>query len=514
MDVGRIILIIIVLSAAQSACTSKKQDNRAAPLPMLSKGAGAENGVVAYPHARWRLASFDELGRTTIWLRHIAIRHEGSDARWFRDIEWSPDPEPPKRTAAEALKVAHEVATLSKAAPNDFDGLARRYSEDVVTREMGGNLGGVRANQLQPEFLDVLAALKPGEVSSVFQTPYAFHILKRDFPPFNESVAGRRIVIAYEGTVAGAKGNVARSRGEAFERAAHVAKLAASGAFEDLVREYSDAPPAALPGDMGVFSRLDPEFFPQEVEVLASMRTDEVSKPLDSRFGYQILQRTRVGVRRTFAMEYIQLKFDPNLDPHEENSLKSVGDKARVIAHEVGKHPEVFDSFRSDLCCKKVWRWSEGRGPLVLTEALDGLRFDEVATRAVKHDWFLIIPKRLDPAGLPPEPSPRNDLPLPARPDYEAFIEFNSAEALGAVVHDFAKDADLNLPWTATEKASLSIILKQLSQMLEAQAAARAPARRVAFERARERLRGELDQARYEAFEAFANSWAVRKMLQ
>jgi hypothetical protein len=513
MIFGQRLGVAIALALQLVACRAKPDEAATRAAGLRDQPVEAARAAV-FPHARWRLATFDELGRTTIWLHHIVIRHDRSDARWFRRIAWAPDPESPKRTRAEALARATRLARTAGASPAEFEDLARRYSEDVITAARGGELGGVRANQLHPEFLDVLATLRPGQVSPAFETPYGFHVIRRDLPPADEQVSGRRIVVAYEGTVGGTGRNFGRSRQEARAVADRVAALVRTRSFEDLVVEYSDAPPSVPPGDMGTYSRIDPEFLPQEVEVLANLKPGEVSEPFDSRFGYQLLQRTEAIPRRVYAMEYVQLKFDPNLDPSDPRSQARVAAKAERLAIQISHRPEAFDELRNEICCNKVWRWSAGRGPQEVSQQLDALNWGEVAPRPIQHDWFFLIAKRLDPAGLPPEPLPRDDLPQPERPDYEALIEFNSAETLGAIAADFAKEAQRGLAWSIADKEVLSAVLSDLGRTLRGIEMESLAARRASFGAARDNLKRRLGKTQYEDLVTFANAWAVGKMLR
>jgi parvulin-like peptidyl-prolyl isomerase len=59
----------------------------------------------------------------------------------------------------------------------DFRSLAREFSEDFSART-GGDLGYLQKNQLAPKFLEVLSAMKPGDVSPAFRTDSGVHILK------------------------------------------------------------------------------------------------------------------------------------------------------------------------------------------------------------------------------------------------------------------------------------------------------------------------------------------------
>jgi parvulin-like peptidyl-prolyl isomerase len=75
------------------------------------------------------------------------------------------------RTQAEQL-----LARLRKG--EEFAKLAREYSQDAGSAARGGDLGLVPKGQTVPAFDTVAFALKPGELSSVVQTPFGFHILK------------------------------------------------------------------------------------------------------------------------------------------------------------------------------------------------------------------------------------------------------------------------------------------------------------------------------------------------
>ncbi len=64
--------------------------------------------------------------------------------------------------------------------PEQFERLAREHS-DCPSREQGGNLGQVSANQTTPAFEHALKSLRPGEMThEPVETPYGFHIIRLD----------------------------------------------------------------------------------------------------------------------------------------------------------------------------------------------------------------------------------------------------------------------------------------------------------------------------------------------
>jgi peptidyl-prolyl cis-trans isomerase SurA len=75
-------------------------------------------------------------------------------------------------------KIEDIAAQLTKG--ENYENLARKYSEDPTTKNAGGNLGKYFAvSELIPEFADALSALKKNnEVSAPIKTIYGWHILK------------------------------------------------------------------------------------------------------------------------------------------------------------------------------------------------------------------------------------------------------------------------------------------------------------------------------------------------
>lgn len=60
----------------------------------------------------------------------------------------------------------------------DFVKIAKSYSDDLDSKDKGGDLGFYPVDRLPPAFKDAVAVLKVGEVSDVVRTEYGFHILK------------------------------------------------------------------------------------------------------------------------------------------------------------------------------------------------------------------------------------------------------------------------------------------------------------------------------------------------
>jgi len=66
-------------------------------------------------------------------------------------------------------------------AGESFTALARQYSEDQETKDVGGDLGKIGVDQIEASFLDVLKPMKPGEISGPVKVPigtsYGYHIV-------------------------------------------------------------------------------------------------------------------------------------------------------------------------------------------------------------------------------------------------------------------------------------------------------------------------------------------------
>jgi peptidyl-prolyl cis-trans isomerase C len=76
----------------------------------------------------------------------------------------------------EARRKAEQIMKELKAG-KDFAALARDQS-DSPTRTNGGDLGYIKAAQLEKQFQSAVLALKPGETSDVISAEYGFHIFK------------------------------------------------------------------------------------------------------------------------------------------------------------------------------------------------------------------------------------------------------------------------------------------------------------------------------------------------
>ncbi|MEK6645333.1 MAG: peptidylprolyl isomerase [Candidatus Firestonebacteria bacterium] len=63
---------------------------------------------------------------------------------------------------------------------DDFSKIAKEYSDDETTKEIGGDLGIIKKGDMIKEFDDAAFSLSSGEVSSIIKTPLGLHIIKVD----------------------------------------------------------------------------------------------------------------------------------------------------------------------------------------------------------------------------------------------------------------------------------------------------------------------------------------------
>jgi len=95
----------------------------------------------------------------------------------FRQIVVAPQPTPLARAAA-YTRAESVLAEVRRGA--DFSTVARRLSDDAVSRELGGDLGWFRRGAMVQAFDRVAFRLRPGQVSDIVATPFGYHIILVD----------------------------------------------------------------------------------------------------------------------------------------------------------------------------------------------------------------------------------------------------------------------------------------------------------------------------------------------
>ncbi|MGH7506281.1 MAG: peptidylprolyl isomerase, partial [Longimicrobiales bacterium] len=87
-------------------------------------------------------------------------------------------PVTPSDSALEVTRAFADSLLLRARAGEDFEALAKQYSEDPGSKELGGDLGWFRPGDLYPEFERAAYALRPGEISPPVRTRAGWHVIK------------------------------------------------------------------------------------------------------------------------------------------------------------------------------------------------------------------------------------------------------------------------------------------------------------------------------------------------
>ena len=112
----------------------------------------------------------------TIYGFHIIkLEERKSDQVHARHILILSAPSPADQEKTEGL--ADSLYNLLQAGA-DFPTLAGEYSDDLTSQKLGGDLGWVAVEVLEPIFKKALEDLKPGEVSPPTKSQYGIHIFK------------------------------------------------------------------------------------------------------------------------------------------------------------------------------------------------------------------------------------------------------------------------------------------------------------------------------------------------
>jgi parvulin-like peptidyl-prolyl isomerase len=188
------------------------------------------------------------------------------------------------RTREEAKARAGEVRTKLLAG-DKFASIARAYSDDSSASK-GGAMGGFNPGVFVPEFEDAVKGLAVGGISAVVETPFGFHVIRRDAVT---EVHGAHLLVSWKGAEQ-APDTVKRSKEEAKVRAEEALKAIKEGKdWNTIVREYSEGPAADVGGDLGWFTK--GQIFEPLDSTAFNLDIGATSEVMESPRGFHILKR-------------------------------------------------------------------------------------------------------------------------------------------------------------------------------------------------------------------------------
>jgi peptidyl-prolyl cis-trans isomerase SurA len=203
-----------------------------------------------------------------------------------------PEQATPEQLETRGARAEEVVKRLRDGA--EFAQLAATYSD--APDALQGGVMGWRSQQRLPElYVEALAGLKPGDITSVFRSPAGFHVLKflelrgAGAPVLVEQAHVRHILV---------RTNELVSEDEAKRKLLSLRERIVNGVnFAELARLNSDDGSASRGGDLGWIYPGDtvPEF----ERAFGELKPMDVSQPVKSPFGWHLIQ---VLERRTADM--------------------------------------------------------------------------------------------------------------------------------------------------------------------------------------------------------------------
>ncbi len=221
-----------------------------------------------------------------------------------------PQPSEENRAAArQKLSTLRERIVRGEIA---FEEAASRYSMDYGSAKRGGSLGQFSRGDMVPEFEEVVYNLEPGQLSTVFESPYGYHIVKLVSRLGNEAEAAHILIKPEIDLI---------DQDKALQKLRELRKriLADSLSFEQAAREFSDdrltkdngGRILTATGDYRVpLDQLDADLYLK----VDNMKPGEISEPMEFIFAQGELVKA-------WRIVYLQKK----LPPHKANLQDDYG---------------------------------------------------------------------------------------------------------------------------------------------------------------------------------------------
>ncbi len=239
--------------------------------------------------------------------------------------------------AAQATERTEAVKVLDRArAGEDFALLAAEFSIDASTKDAGGYIGFVTADDLEFDGLVEQIEeknLRTGVISGLYEGTSRMHIVKYLSKKTESEPRISHILICY----AGAPGcTQTRTKEEALALANSLQSEATTRNFADLAKTNSDDPGSKdAGGDLDYVAR--GEMVTAFEDAAYGLRDTKISEVIETEFGYHILYRVGSRPARRYEIAHIEMPWTTasdvlTVDPWKDTALSGKDLKQAQVA--------------------------------------------------------------------------------------------------------------------------------------------------------------------------------------
>ncbi len=254
---------------------------------------------------------------------------------------------------AARIRVDEAIKELKGQEDVDFMALAKKYSDDTATKEIGGSLGFITRDSAYSELWQWADSNGAGKISlEPVETSEGWNIARvNSAEDQGEEVHAQHILICYRGSEGCTHDT---SKDDARTQAEELKKVATAENFEKLARENSTEPGAKeRSGDLGFFPK-GAMVKPFEDAVFA-LANGTISDPIETQFGFHLIYRIESRPVKAYNVARILIKkktdadYLPSPDPWKNTGLSGKHlTRASVQFQSQTNAPEVGLEFNSD----------------------------------------------------------------------------------------------------------------------------------------------------------------------
>lgn len=279
----------------------------------------------------------------------------------------------------DSLIAYNKISSIREKAMNgeDFETLAKEYSEEPSAKDTGGKLGYFSVFGMVYSFESAAYNTKVGEISEIVRTIYGYHLIKVN----DKREKKPKLDVSHIFIFSNEKAKVENPK----ERINELYAMIMQGeSLESVAKQFSEDRSTALKGgQIKVFGTGDLRAPIFEDAAYSIAKEGEILAPIESSFGWHIIRLNKIIKPLTFEEIKPDLESKVNGGSRAKVVIQAVNNKIKTkYGYQEGEsYLPYFNEFVTDSVLSKKWVYS------TVPENDNSILFT-IGDRAIKYDDF------------------------------------------------------------------------------------------------------------------------------